>query len=664
MTTPAQIQADRELPEAHADGRGSASRLLVTGNPNVGKSVIFQLLTGRYATVSNYPGTTVAVSEGSTRLNGAAVPVRDTPGINSLLASSEDELVARDLLLLGGTVVLQVADAKNLERALMLTLELAEAEADVVLAVNMLDEANARRISIDVAELSERLGIPVAPTIATQRWGTDRMIEMLPHARRPHIRASYPAVVEEAIARMEPWLPESLRGRRALALLWLAGDRAAVEDIGRRLGPGSADALARIAEEAQCRSPRPLSALIAHARVQCAQRIARGVRTQEETAVTPWVRRLGDAAMHQLWGPVILAAVLAGMYVLVGDLAAQRAVGFLEEQVFGRWLVPAFVAVTEALVPWAWGRALLTGEYGLLTMALPYAFAIILPIVTMFFLCFGLMEDSGYLPRLAVVANRFCRLLGLNGKAVLPLVLGLGCGTMAVMTARILDTRRDRLLVTLLLALGIPCSAQLGVIMAMLAGQPLWVLGLWGAVVLTVLIAVGQLAARLIPGDRSPFLYELPPLRWPQASNVLVKTLGRVEWYVKEAVPLFFLGTLALFLLDATGALVGIERAAAPLVVSWLRLPGEATSVFLMGFLRRDFGAAGLFDLERQGLLSAGDTLVSLVTITLFVPCIAQYFMMIKERGWAVANIVTGVVVVTAFGVGGLLAQGLRLWGP
>jgi ferrous iron transport protein B len=351
------------------------------------------------------------------------------------------------------------------------------------------------------------------------------------------------------------------------------------------------------------------------------------------------------------------------MYLLVGDLAAQRGVDFLEEVVFGKSLVPAARWIVHHLVPWPWWQALLVGEYGLLTMALPYAFAIILPIVGTFFLFFGFIEDVGYLPRLAVMANRFCRLLGLNGKAVLPLVLGLGCDTMATMTTRILDSKRDRLITTLLLALGIPCSAQLGVIMAMLAGLPPLAFGIWLAIVLGMTVVVGQAASRVLPGEASPFLYEIPPLRRPKLSNILIKTIGRLEWYVKEAVPLFFLGTLVLFLLDAFGALVVLERLASPLVVQWLGLPVKATEAFLVGFLRRDFGAAGFYALQRAGQLNGVQIVVSLVTITLFVPCIAQYFMMVKERGWKSATALVLFVLGTALVVGGILFRLLTTLG-
>jgi ferrous iron transport protein B len=288
-------------------------------------------------------------------------------------------------------------------------------------------------------------------------------------------------------------------------------------------------------------------------------------------------------------------------------------------------------------------------------MGMTYALALILPIVTTFFLSFGVLEDSGYLPRLAALSNRLFQMLGLNGKAVLPMVLGLGCVTMATLTTRVMESKRERLLVTLLLALAVPCSAQLGVVMGMLAGISLTAALIWGGVVLVVLLAVGWLAARLVPGQRSPLLVELPPLRWPQFSNVLLKTLARLEWYIKEVIPLFLLGTLLMFGLDKTGILSIITRAGEPLVAGWLGLPPEASAAFLMGFLRRDFGATGLFVMQTQGLLNSLQVVVAMVTITLFIPCVASVLVIAKERGWRTAIGMVGLIIPLAFLVGGLL---------
>jgi ferrous iron transport protein B len=305
----------------------------------------------------------------------------------------------------------------------------------------------------------------------------------------------------------------------------------------------------------------------------------------------------------------------------------------------------------------------LVGPYGILSVGLTYGLAIVLPIVLTFFLAFSILEDSGYLPRLAVMSDRFLRLMGLNGRAVLPLVLGLGCDTMATLTTRTLPTRKERLLTTLLLALAIPCSAQLGVILAMLSTLPAAAVAAWIGTLLLVMVAVGRLASALLPGERSPFILELPPMRWPRPSNLLLKTVARVEWYLKEALPLFLLGTAFLFVLDKLGALAVIVRVGEPLVTGLLGLPREASEAFLIGFLRRDFAATRLFDMSRGRMLDDVQTLVAMVTITLFIPCIANVFIIVKEHGPRAAAAVVGFVFPFAFLVGGLVQVTARALG-
>jgi ferrous iron transport protein B len=235
------------------------------------------------------------------------------------------------------------------------------------------------------------------------------------------------------------------------------------------------------------------------------------------------------------------------------------------------------------------------------------------------------------------------------------MVLGLGCDTMATLTTRILPTKKERVLATLLLALGVPCSAQLGVILAMLAVVPAGAGAVWAASVALVMLSVGWLAARVIPGERGDFVIELPPMRLPQLSNVLSKTAARVEWYLKEALPLFLVGTLVLFLLDRLRLLGAVIRAGEPLVTGLLGLPREASAAFLIGFLRRDFAATRLFDMSRAGALTTAQLVVSMVTITLFIPCIANVFMIGKERGWKTAAAMAGFIFPLAFATGGVV---------
>ncbi len=357
--------------------------------------------------------------------------------------------------------------------------------------------------------------------------------------------------------------------------------------------------------------------------------------------------------------------MLLGLYAFVGVFGAQTLVGWTEGRLFGEIINPWAIRGFGQLSSHAWLRDLVVGPYGLWTMGLTYALALILPIVATFFLAFGVLEDSGYLPRLAVLTHNLFRLIGLNGKAVLPMILGLGCVTTATITTRILESRRERLLATLLLALAVPCSAQLGVVLGVLAGVSFSAMLLWAGVVLGILLVIGWLAARLVPGDRTALVLELPPLRLPKVGNVAIKTAARVEWYMREVVPFFLAGALLVYLLDRIGWLAVLTRLGEPLVTGWLGLPPEASLAFVLGFLRRDFGATGLFALASAGRMTPLQSLVGMVTITLFIPCVAAVLMIARERGWRTSLAITGLIFPLAFGVGGLLRMVLAAagWG-
>jgi ferrous iron transport protein B len=338
-------------------------------------------------------------------------------------------------------------------------------------------------------------------------------------------------------------------------------------------------------------------------------------------------------------------------------------VDLLQEGLFDRWIVPSVGWAVDRVLPWPPARDFLVGPYGLVSMALSYAVAIVLPIVGTFFLGFGILEDSGYLPRLAVMVDRMFKKIGCNGKAVLPMVLGLGCDTMATLTTRILETRKERVIVTLLLALGIPCSAQLGVILGMLASVGFAATITWLGLLLGVILLVGYLAAQVIPGESSDFILEIPPIRWPQLGNLAVKTMARIEWYLREAVPLFVVGTLLLFAADRLGWLSQLQRAGEPLVVRLLGLPPKATEAFLIGFLRRDYGAAGLYDMSKSGMLTNLQVVVSLVTMTLFIPCLANFLVIVKEHGPKVAAGMALFIIPFAVLIGAAVNFGARWLG-
>jgi len=623
------------------------------GNPNVGKSVLFKNLTNRYVTVSNFPGTTVEVFRADASFNGRHVEIIDTPGINDLTPSSEDARVTRALLdQHGDATLIQVADAKNLRRSLLLTLQLADLGRPMVLVMNMTDELEERGGTIDTDRLSAILGVPVVSTVAIRNQGTDTLIEALARARPLRIEpptdahngfggnservARANAILGETYSIAQPehpslsvrlgfWAMDPLRGLGfmavvTLAVFWFvglfgAGTLVDVLEVGlfqQRLSPlaiRGVDAVLPFAHEHE-------TGLIEH------------------TLAVP-LSPAHEIPVATLSKTTILPAYLLGPETTLSS--GQSVLRFIHD--------------------------FLVGKYGAITMALSYALAIVLPIVTTFFFIFSILEDSGYFPRMAIMVNRSFRAIGLNGKAVLPMILGLGCDTMATMTTRILETRKERIITTMLLALAIPCSAQLGVLLALMATlSPAGAL-VWLAIVVGVIFLVGWLTARVFGGETSEFILEIPPMRRPQLANVLVKTASRLNWYLREVIPIFVFGTAVLFLLSHFNLMEGLARLGEPIVTGWLGLPKEMANAFLIGFMRRDFGAVYILDAATGAtpLLGPEQILVAMVTITLFMPCFANFLVILKEHGMKVALSMAAFIFPFAFLVGGIVHFG-AIW--
>lgn len=629
--------------------------LILVGNPNVGKSVVFGLLTDTYATVSNYPGTTVEVTSAISSFARHQYYVIDTPGVNSLIPYSEDEQVTRDILCqYREKIVLHVFDTKNFINNLLLTFQLIEMGLPLVLDLNMYDEAASRGIKIDTEKLSHMLGIGVVATIATEKTGLNKLLEEIPKAKCSPFKVDYGEKIENIIGEICSLLPQELGSKRLAALLFLSND-ATIKKCLKLQGIGD-DVLQKaeiIAQEARKRFGRSLKSTIIQRRHNTAKEIFSKVSSLAFAPQLSPANFIHKVMVSPVWGFPFAAAVMYLTYLFVGKFGAGVLVDFVEEKIFNGAINPIVTNLVDKFIPFVFVREMLVGEYGLVTMALTYAFAIIFPIVTTFFIVFGILEDSGYLPRLAAVVNRAFKLIGLHGKAVLPFILGLGCGTMAVLTTRILETKKERIIATLLLAMVIPCSAQLGVILGMLGAISVKIVLIWLGMLLFILGIVGFLASRLIPGERSEFIMELPPVRLPLISNILNKVKARLFWYLKEAVPLFILGTFLLFILDWFNLLGAVINFCSPVVVNILGLPAKAAEAFIIGFLRRDYGAAGLYALERQGLLTNLQVLVSVLTMTLLVPCVAQFFVMLKERGIKIAVFIFLFVLLFAIFAGG-----------
>ena len=647
------IRPDRREPVA------GQAKLVLVGAPNVGKSALFGRLTGIYAVVSNYPGTSVEITRGRLVSGGRDVDVMDTPGMYTLLPVSEEERVARRAALASdGQTIIHVIEATHLERSLPVTLQLLALGRPVVVACNLLDEARREHRAPDLTVLSARLGVPVVGTVATTGEGIADLLKAALEAQVPVDGWSLPEPFSPLVAQLAQAAgPAGEGGFRLLAELALSGDEGCERTV-RHASPAWAEVSA--ARDQRWGGAEGFAVAVATARRRMALALLDGVvpaagngdarsRLLDRMAMSPWTGL-----------PLVALVLYLGFYKFVGGFGAQTAVDFLDRVVFTRWIAPVAAAAT-ALIPWPAIRALVNGPYGLINLGLRYAFAIVLPIVTAFFLVFALLEDSGYLPRLALLLDRALKKVGLSGRAVIPLVLGFGCNTMATLVTRTLETRRERVIATLLLALAIPCSAQLGVVLGILSASRGAVL-VWGAVLVAVFLLVGRLAALLLPGAAPSFYLELPRMRWPTPANVLRKTGARVRWYFAEILPLFLLASVLLWAGDLTGVLGWATAALVPLV-RLIGLPAQAAPAFLYGFFRRDFGAAGLYDLAHRGLLSPAALTTAAVTITLFVPCIAQFLVMKKERGLKVAVGVLVAATTIAFTVGGIVGWLLRTVG-
>lgn len=551
---------------------------MLAGNPNVGKSVLFGRLTGRYAEVSNYPGTTVDVAKG----HWHGHQVADSPGVYSLAGDNDEQRLARRILG-AADIVVNVVDGTRLHRDLFLTLQLLDRGLPLMVAVNMMDEVRQQGLCPDLNGLSRALGVPVLPVTAVSGEGMEGL--------------------EQALARLCSALPQPTGSKGE------GNYRLRANEFSLRYGGGEG---------------RLFGADL-------------------------WLTR-------PFPGLVVAAAVLVSVYWLIGGLVAGSLVDLTEGIIMGRWVIPALSKLLAMLLP-ATGllREIIVGQYGVVPLAVGYGLGLLLPLVFSFYLLLAVLEDSGYLPRLAVLLDNVFTPLGLNGKGVIPLILGFGCVTMAVISTRMLGTRRERLIITALLALAVPCSAQVGVIAMLLVPMGLKWLALYSLIILLVFLATGMLLNRLLPGKSGGLFLELPPLRLPRPVNLWRKAAGKSKAFLKDAIPLFALGAALVTALDYFGGLIWLQQLLAPLSRGWLKLPPETVGAFVMGIIRRDLGTAGLYALG----LEQGQLFVALVVMTLFVPCLATMLVVVKEQGVKMGVAVWLLSLAAAVLVGGLVAMAI-----
>lgn len=646
-------------------------KVVLVGNPNVGKSLFFNYLSGMYVDVSNFPGTTVAISK-CTYKN---FEIYDTPGIYGVSSFNDEEKVARDMIIQADRI-LNVVNSLHLERDLFLTQQLIDMGKKVTVLLNFSDQTKKRNIKIDVERLSETLGVPVIETSAVDETGFDKLDIAIEKAceGKQHLDLYFMLrqVMEKNISQPE-------------ALLILEGDSVIAKN--NNVPTGSPDEREKIYIERRNKVNETVDSV-----------------EFEDSKKGEIFNLIGRLSLNPITGIPILAAVLVVLYFFIGDLVSQRIVDFTENTIgkgIFEYNVKSFVAkytpaemTVEILndadevvdsrnflfpeginanpelaeefqsfstqdgadVSFNFSNPimrLLFGEFGVITMTTTYLLFLLLPLVLAFYFVMALLEDSGYLPRLATMLDRGFTKIGLNGRAVIPIMLGFGCVTMANITTRILGTDREKTIVTAILQFVIPCSAQLAVIAVLLSGVGVGPLFIYVAVIGTVLITLSTVLNKLLAGESSPLLIDLPVIQIPRFNNVFKKTAFRAYGFMKEASFWFFVGALGVGLMQITGMLSIWQDILAPVTTNWLQLPKEAANAFVMGMVRRDFGAAGLFELS----LTTMQITVAIITITLFVPCIASFVVMLKERGWKEGLTVWFGTWFVSFLVGGIVSQ-------
>lgn len=476
------------------------------------------------------------------------------------------------------------------------------------------------------------------------------------------LNVTYDDIIENAIKKISKYLTyEYNLSKKSIALLLLQED----EDIIKKVRENEKCNFARIVEiinQTKEMYDRPLNYVVSLSRQKAVKNLTDIIlqrKDKKENSASDYISRF---TMNPLTGlPILFIVLYFGLYKFVGVFGAGTLVDFLESNIFESIVNPWVNETVQRYIPWIWLQNLIANEYGIITLGIRYAIAIILPIVTTFFLVFSIIEDTGYLPRLAMLVDRLFKKIGLSGRAVIPMTLGFGCDTMATMVSRTLETKRERVISTILLALAIPCSAQLGVIMALLSSSPV-AMTVWTGFIIIVFLLVGYLTSKVLPGSKPSFYMEIPPLRLPKLSNVFVKTYTRMHWYLVEILPLFILASVLIWLGNITGLFNLIIKGLEP-VVNLIGLPDSSAEIFLFGFFRRDYGAAGLYDLQKSGMLSTRQMVVAAATLTLFVPCIAQFAIMVKERGLKTALAIGAFIFPFAFFAGFILNWFLMVTG-
>ena len=631
--------------------------ILLIGNPNVGKTSIFNQLSRKYAITANYPFTTVEINTDTIRIQGKEFEIIDAAGIYRLDHPSEEGQLTRDIIFnRHPEIIIQVIEAANLQNSLLLTAQLLELKTPLIIALNMIDETVKQGIRVNSRILSDQLGVPVIETIATEGKGIDEIKKSIRKLKPPEFKVKYPMRVEQFYQEVLDLFPLRNKPPRPIISLLALDDPFALRWIGENYGGGIAEKVTELKTRFVDTNVLNLPITILNSQQRWIQNLVDRVVTERGEFSKYGIQKFGEWSRHPVYGWLIVIIVISLTYLIVGKFGATFLVNQLDQHLF----IP-LIQFIDSIVKWSFLNRFLIGDYGLLTTGLFNAIGTVLPIITLFFLVLNFLEDIGYLSNLIILSNRVFKKVGLSGKSILPIVLGFGCKTMATLSTKILDSKKEKYIAIFLIGLAIPCSSQMSVNIAVLAQQPMASFLIVIGVLAIIELLAGLILNRILPDEGYfDFIIEIPPIRLPDMKLLLRKTYYRTMWFVKEAVPLFLLGALVLFILSETAGMRMLQWALHPIVVSFLDLPINFSEALVMSLARSEAGAVLIMNMVKQGEMNSVQVIVAIIVITLFIPCISNVMAMIKELKLKKALIMVGTITVMAFLIGGLINFILR----
>lgn len=628
-------------------------KVVILGLPNSGKSQVFNNLTGEYSVVANFPLTTQELKRSLCRIKGQSWEVIDSPGYYSMATSVEGEHSSYDLILEERPdVIIQCIDAGRLKQSLALTAGLLELGIPLVVALNAVDQTAQKGIWIDSRALSRRLGVPVVETIAVQNQGTEKLIEALARARVGKNEIIYPESLEKAISAIEARLPDDIPYKHKVAVLLLRNDVSILSYLQQAAPELDMAALKVELSEKRNNIRLNIRRAISNRRSRWVQAITAEVVRQQQGKKGDLSARMAYLVSHPLSGIPILMLVVCLMYFLVVNVANVITDGLNQTlwlPVYG-WLLSIF--------PSGIWHDLLIGDYGVFSLGIANALLTVLPILTVFFLLFNILEDIGYLSNLSVMTKRILEKFGLSGEAIMPLVLGFGCKTMATLTTRTLRSPKERCIAIYLIAFAIPCAAQTGINMSILGR-----IGVGAFILVFTVLALAEVFAGLALNrilkdqSRCEFFHELSPMRLPNLKGIMIKTWYRLYWFLLEAVPVFVYAAIALFVIDRLGILNLVRKLLGPLITGLLGLPVAMVDTLILCLIRREAAAGPIISLIKRGELDYVQCIVAVIITTMFLPCFANTMTMFKEIGPR-----RTLIMVTAINVSALVIAGTLHW--